>query len=73
MKKSYGSVFLLQLSLGVMFVMLGIAGISGATEGLGGFTNDLDKMFGGNNGTIEVVIASIKLIAGGLLLLSLFS
>ena len=72
MRRTGSSGMLLQLSLGLMFIMMGIAAISGATSGVGGFFNDLDSLFGGSRGTVQVVIGVIQLVAGALLLLSLF-
>lgn len=72
MRRSGSGGLLLQLSLGIMFVMMGIAGISGVTTGLGGVLNRLDGLFGGSQGTIQIIVAVIQLVAGALLLLSLF-
>ncbi|AFG38342.1 hypothetical protein [Spirochaeta africana] len=72
MRRTGSSIFLLQLSLGIMFVMIGIAGISGATSGIGRVMNDMNNLFGGNQGTVQIIVAIIQLVAGTLLLLSLF-
>jgi hypothetical protein len=74
MAKSSGSnsVFLLQLSLGIMLLVLGIAGITGANSGLGGAINSFNSAIGGNSGLVATIIAIVKLAAGAFLLLSLF-
>lgn len=73
MRRNGSSIFLLQLSLGIMFVMVGIAAISGATSGIGGFMGDMNRLFGGNQRTVTIIVAVIQIVAGSLLLLSLFS
>ncbi|MFW6363731.1 MAG: hypothetical protein ACOC0D_07805 [Spirochaeta sp.] len=72
MRRTSNAAFLLQLSLGIMFSVLGIAGLSGATAGASGIIHELDSLFGGSQGVFAVVIAVIQLVAGVLLLLSLF-
>ncbi len=68
MKKDSGSVFLLQLSFGLMFTLMGIYGLSDASNVM----NNISSFFGGNDKVIAYVIATIELVAGALLLLSLF-
>ncbi|GAB6090080.1 hypothetical protein [Spirochaeta dissipatitropha] len=72
MRRNGSSIFLLQLSLGIMFVMVGVAAISGATSGIGGFMGDMNRLFGGNQRTVTIIVAVIQIVAGSLLLLSLF-
>jgi hypothetical protein len=74
MAKSSGnsSVFLLQLSLGIMLVVIGIAGLTGARDAMESVRNSIDGIFGGSRGIITTIIDVVKLAAGAFLILSLF-
>ena len=73
MKTSTGSYFLLKLSLSLMFIAIGIAGITGYNSGLSEFARGVNQLFGRSNSILPLVMAIIELLAGVLLLLSIFS
>jgi|GEM_PF-1854097 len=63
---------ILIILVGAFMLLSGIAAFTGNTQGLGGFTNDVSKVFGGSGNTFSIIIAVIEIIAGGLLILSRF-
>jgi hypothetical protein len=63
---------ILIILVGAFMLLSGIAAFTGNTQGLGGFTNDVSKAFGGSGNTFSIIIAVIEIIAGGLLILSRF-
>ena len=73
MKTSSGSYFLLKLSLSLMFIAIGIAGITGYNSGLSEFARGVNQLFGRSNSILPLIMAIIELLAGVLLLLSMFS
>ncbi|MBI9104642.1 MAG: hypothetical protein JEY99_19665 [Spirochaetales bacterium] len=72
MNKSSGSVVFLQLALALMFITLGIAGITHYNSGGVEFLRGLNKAFGRTNDIIPIIMAVIELVAGVLLLINLF-
>ena len=73
MKRSHGGAYLfMQLSLALMFIALGIAGITHYNSGGAEFMRGLNKAFGRSNDIIPIVMSVLELIAGVLLVISLF-
>ncbi len=75
MKKSVNTLFFVQLSLALMFIALGIVGITnynnpGLLDQIG---VSLNKLVGKNNSIVPILFAVLELVAGILLLVSLFS
>lgn len=73
MSKTMGSRFFLQLALGVMFLALGILGISRYGSDMAQVGRALGKMFGSTSGTFSIVVAVIELAAGLFLIIDLFA
>ena len=73
MKRSINSFFFLQISLALMFIALGILGINSFNSGGAEFMRGMSKTFGGNSDFIPILMAIIELVAGALLLVSLFA
>ena len=71
MNKSSGSVIFLQLALALMFIVLGISGITHYNSGGAEFLRGLNKAFGRANNIVPVLMAVVELVAGVLLLVSL--
>jgi len=72
MNKSSGSVIFLQLALALMFVTMGIAGITHYNSGGVEFLRGLNKFAGRSNDIVPIIMAVIELAAGVLLLFNLF-
>lgn len=64
--------FFLQLSLALMFLAIGIVGITNYNSDLSQFGRSVGKVFGKSNDLFPIVFAVIQLVAGALLALSLF-
>jgi len=76
LKKSVNSLFFLQLSLALMFIAIGIVGIVGITNynsDISQFGRSVGKLFGQSNDIIPILFAVLELVAGVLLLISLFT
>lgn len=73
MKKSSNSMLFLQLSLALMFIAVGLVGIINYNSDLANFGRSVNKLFGQNNNIIPILFAVLELIAGVLLLASLFT
>lgn len=73
MAKQFNERFLLQLALGVMFLTLGILGISSYNSDLAQVGRALGRMFGSSSGNLNMIISVIELAAGIFLLVDLFS
>ncbi|MBN2656929.1 MAG: hypothetical protein JXR86_07695 [Spirochaetales bacterium] len=73
MKKSSNSILFLQLSLALMFISFGLVGIINYNSDLANFGRSVNKLFGQSNDVIPVLFAVLELVAGVLLIASLFS
>jgi uncharacterized membrane protein YphA (DoxX/SURF4 family) len=73
MAKQFNERFILQLLLGVMFLTLGILGLSNYNSDLAQVGRALGRMFGSSSGNLNVVISVIEVAAGIFLLVDLFS
>lgn len=71
-RTSNGSYLFLQLSLALMFIALGIAGITHYNSGGSEFLRGLNKAFGRSNDIIPIIMSVLELVAGVLLVVSLF-
>ena len=67
-KKYYGSYFLLQISVGIFFLLLGLQGIMHYNSDISGLGRALAKTFGGNGNYISITIAILELISGVIIL-----
>lgn len=63
---------ILIILVGAFMLLSGIASFTGNTQGFGGFSNDISRAFGGSGNSLNIIIAVIEIIAGGLLILSRF-
>jgi len=70
---SGGSIFLLQLSVGILFLVIGILGLSGETSGFGAMINNMNRFLGVQGKIIPTIISILQLAAGLFLLLDLFN
>lgn len=73
MSRSVDNRFFLQLALGVMFLALGILGISNYSSDLAQVGRALGNLFGSSSGTFTIVVSVIQLAAGIFLLIDLFA
>lgn len=73
MKNSVNSIFFLKLSLALMFIAIGIVGITHYNSGISQFGRSINGLFGKNNNIIPILFAVLELVAGVLLLASLFT
>lgn len=73
MKKSSYSLLLLKLSLALMFIAFGLVGIINYNSDLANFGRSVNKLFGQSNDIIPILFAVLELIAGILLMASIFS
>ncbi|MDA3850036.1 MAG: hypothetical protein PF447_02060, partial [Spirochaetaceae bacterium] len=71
--QTFSSLFFLQMSLALMFIALGILGLTNYNSEFAQFGRSVNRMFGSNSNVLPVIFAVVELIAGGLLLLSSFS
>ncbi len=72
MKTNSGAILFVQLSLALMFIAMGIAGITHFNSGGAEFLRGLNKAFGKSNDIIPIIMAIIQLAAGILLIVNLF-
>ena len=70
--KSTNIAILLVVLVGAFMVVDGVAALTGSTQGLGGFSHDVSRAFGGSGNTIQIIIAVAEIAAGALLVLSRF-
>jgi len=63
----------LQLSLALMFISFGLVGIINYNSDLANFGRSVNKLFGQSNDIIPILFAVLELVAGVLLLASIFS
>ncbi|MBI9100379.1 MAG: hypothetical protein JEY91_17985, partial [Spirochaetaceae bacterium] len=71
--KSVDSMFFLQLSLSLMFIAIGIVGLTDYNSDFAQIGRSVNNLFGKSNDIVPVLFAVLQLVAGVLLLLSLFS
>jgi hypothetical protein len=69
---SLGSFMILQLALGVFFILIGLEVLIYYNSTVGQLVNGFSNMFGGSKQVIESVIAVIEIVAGAILILTLF-
>lgn len=72
LRREINSMFFLQLALALMFIAIGIVGITNYNSDLSQFGRSVGKMFGRSNDVFPILFSIIQLIAGVLLVLSLF-
>lgn len=72
MKRSVDSMFFVQLSLALMFIAVGIVGITNYNSDISQFGRSVGNLFGRSNDIVPILFAIIQLAAGILLLVSLF-
>lgn len=71
-KKYQGSYFLLQIAVGMFFLLLGLQGIIHYNSDISGFGRALAKTFGGKVDYITIAISILELISGIIILGGLF-
>lgn len=65
--------FFLQLSLALMFIAIGLVGIINYNSDFANFGRSVNKLFGQSNDIVPILFAVLELVAGILLLASLFT
>lgn len=73
MKRSSNSMLFLKLSLALLFITFGLVGIINYNSDLANIGRSVNKLFGQNNDIIPILFAVLELVAGVLLLASIFS
>ena len=73
MKRAAGSHLFLQLSLALMLIATGVLGIDSYNSGGAEFLRGVNKAFGGSNDVIPSCLQVIELVAGAILVISLFN
>lgn len=71
-KKYQGSYFLLQISVGIFFLLLGLQGVMHYNSDISGLGRVLAKTFGGKVDYISITISILELISGVIILVGLF-
>ncbi len=71
-KKYKGSYFLLQIAVGLFFLLLGLQGVIHYNSDLSGFGRGLAKAFGGRVNYLNIAIAVLEMISGIIILGGLF-
>ncbi len=69
---SPGSLMILQLALGVFFILIGLEVLIYYNSTVGQIVSGFSNLFGGSKQVIESVIAVIEIVAGAVLILTLF-
>jgi len=72
MKKDVHVVLLLKISIALMFVAAGLVGITHYQSDVSQFSRSVGKLFGAQNNVIPILFAVFQLVAGVILLLTLF-
>ena len=72
MKKKVNSYLFLQLSLALMLIATGVLGINSYNSGGSELLRGINKAFGSSNDVIPILMAVIELVAGVILVISLF-
>ncbi len=67
-RKYQGSYFLLQIAVGVFFLLLGLQGIMHYNSDISGLGRALAKTFGGKINYISITIAVLELVSGVIIL-----
>ncbi len=70
-KKYQGSYFILQIALGIFFILLGYQGVIHYNSDLSGIGRALAKTFGGKVDYISITIAILEIISGVIILVGL--
>jgi uncharacterized membrane protein YphA (DoxX/SURF4 family) len=65
--------FFVQLSLALMFIAIGVMGITNYNSDISQFGRSFSKLIGKNNDIVPVLFAVLELVSGILLLVSLFT
>jgi hypothetical protein len=73
MSRTVDNRFFLQFALGIMFLALGILGISSYSSDLAQVGRALGNLFGSSSGTSTILVSVIQLAAGLFLLIDLFA
>jgi len=73
MKKSFDNFLLLKISIALMFIAIGIVGITQYNSDLSQFGRSVNKLFGAENNLIPILFSVFQLVAGVVLLLTLFT
>ncbi len=71
--KKLNIIGILIILVGAFMLLDGIAALSHNTQGLGGFSHNVSRAFGGSGNAVAIIFAVIELVAGALLILSRFT
>lgn len=71
-KKYQGSYFLLQIAVGVFFLLLGLQGIIHYNSDLSGFGRAFTKAFGGKVDYVNIAVSILAMLSGIIILGGLF-
>ena len=71
MSKTSRSVGLLEISLAILFIAMGLAGITHYNSAGAEFIRGFNRAFGGANSVVPIVMSIIELVAGVFILLNL--
>ena len=71
-KKYQGSYFLLQIAVGIFFLLLGLQGIIHYNSDLSGFGRAFTKAFGGKVDYVNIAISILAMLSGIIILGGLF-
>ena len=72
MKRSFSPLFLLQLSLGLLFLVTGILGLADYNSDFAEISRGVNRMFGGRNSPWPLIVDIINTAGGLALVLALF-
>jgi len=73
MKNSTNSYTLLKISMALMFIAVGFVGITHYQSGVSQFARSVNNLFGGQNNLFPIIFAIFELVAGVILLLTIFT
>jgi hypothetical protein len=69
---SPGSLMILQLALGVFFILIGLEVLMYGQSGIGQILNGIANAFGDTKHVIDTIIAIAEIVCGAILILALF-
>jgi len=72
-KAGLQSGFILQIMIGVLFLLMGIAGIAGYNSGFAEFGRSVSQTFGGDSEFVDIFIAIVELACGIVLIATVFA
>lgn len=73
MKKDFDVFILLKISLSLMFIAIGIVGITNYNSDVSQFSRSINKLFGGEDNLFPIIFSIFELTAGIVLILTFFT